>query len=375
MFGIKQFMEVSAMTHAKWAKTHDVPTDDTTLSGILLADIIVPPAELAEAAIGHREYKTLGDAVGYEFRNWTSYLHFLERWHRLSYPQFKLTESLATQLLLTDCSRLPTTDPDGSPTLHLPFNQFAILLPNEIDWLQLNDVEFSKEDREHGPQTNPEAVQLPDGRYTSPCRLLTFHRSRTFSQATLAEKYSQDRFTIEDLHNPKYEADLAWQVEIRVFSPSGTALHHRSKDFSYYATIEDWINLELSIPLEQHEIDTLHAAARLIANFALYLDSSSPVVKKAVQIHRRLPDGTRINPKSFLVGKTTPISPMLLSAAKATALGKRSNVSVELRYVVRGHWKNQPFGKGRSQRKRLWIQPYWKGPETLKTKPREYSVS
>lgn len=33
------------------------------------------------------------------------------------------------------------------------------------------------------------------------------------------------------------------------------------------------------------------------------------------------------------------------------------------RWVVRGHWRNQPCGEGRSETRRIWIAPHVKGPE------------
>ena len=33
------------------------------------------------------------------------------------------------------------------------------------------------------------------------------------------------------------------------------------------------------------------------------------------------------------------------------------------RFVVSGHWRNQPHGKGRKKRRRIWVNPYIKGPE------------
>jgi hypothetical protein len=41
------------------------------------------------------------------------------------------------------------------------------------------------------------------------------------------------------------------------------------------------------------------------------------------------------------------------------------------RWAVRGHWRNQPFGPGRAQRRRIWIEPYIAGPEDkpLKARP------
>jgi len=34
----------------------------------------------------------------------------------------------------------------------------------------------------------------------------------------------------------------------------------------------------------------------------------------------------------------------------------------KVRWVVRGHWRNQACGPGRAMRRRTWIPPYWKGP-------------
>ena len=33
------------------------------------------------------------------------------------------------------------------------------------------------------------------------------------------------------------------------------------------------------------------------------------------------------------------------------------------RFVVSGHWRNQPYGKGRKKRRRVWVNPYIKGPD------------
>ena len=40
---------------------------------------------------------------------------------------------------------------------------------------------------------------------------------------------------------------------------------------------------------------------------------------------------------------------------------RRSAPSVQT--LVRGHWKHQPHGKGRSERKYIFVEPYWRGPE------------
>jgi len=50
-----------------------------------------------------------------------------------------------------------------------------------------------------------------------------------------------------------------------------------------------------------------------------------------------------------------------------------TNRSLNVRFLVAGHWRNQPCGPSRSQIKRVWIRPYWKGPEyaPITSKPHE----
>lgn len=42
---------------------------------------------------------------------------------------------------------------------------------------------------------------------------------------------------------------------------------------------------------------------------------------------------------------------------------KSGNSKVMVRFMVRGHWRQQPFGPASQDRKLIRIQPYWKGPD------------
>lgn len=44
------------------------------------------------------------------------------------------------------------------------------------------------------------------------------------------------------------------------------------------------------------------------------------------------------------------------------------------RFMVRGHWRNQACGKGMQDRKKLWVQPYLKGPDDAEAWSRVYKV-
>ncbi|ATB35607.1 hypothetical protein CYFUS_001021 [Cystobacter fuscus] len=38
---------------------------------------------------------------------------------------------------------------------------------------------------------------------------------------------------------------------------------------------------------------------------------------------------------------------------------------VQVRTLVQDHWKRQAHGPGLAERKLIWIQPYWRGPDAV----------
>ena len=59
---------------------------------------------------------------------------------------------------------------------------------------------------------------------------------------------------------------------------------------------------------------------------------------------------------------------------KTSMPGTGSGSKPAIRFVVRGHWKRQPFGPGASQRRLHWIKPYFKGPEVAALVNKPYAV-
>lgn len=45
-----------------------------------------------------------------------------------------------------------------------------------------------------------------------------------------------------------------------------------------------------------------------------------------------------------------------------------------VRFMVRGHWRNQAFGAGRTDRKLIWIKPFYKGPDVATVINKPYLV-
>jgi hypothetical protein len=75
----------------------------------------------------------------------------------------------------------------------------------------------------------------------------------------------------------------------------------------------------------------------------------------------RVADGA--TPRLWDVGRTIQIHPHLVRAAR----GGAREIAFRLKYqhIVRGHYREQPHGPRRSERKRIWIAPFWKGPEDV----------
>lgn len=51
---------------------------------------------------------------------------------------------------------------------------------------------------------------------------------------------------------------------------------------------------------------------------------------------------------------------------------EKSDRAVSVRHLVRGHWKMQAYGPERQDRKHIFVEPYWRGPELAEMVERDY---
>jgi hypothetical protein len=122
-------------------------------------------------------------------------------------------------------------------------------------------------------------------------------------------------------------------------------------------------------------------AIRLVLNALLYINSVGADVRWGESEHDRLfRDFSKSNPpktkakrerrKNALAvasrsrhhdaGSTLKIPSMPAESEGRTADGERK---LDHRVQVRGHWRNQAYGVGRSDRRLTWIKPHYRGPE------------
>jgi hypothetical protein len=156
---------------------------------------------------------------------------------------------------------------------------------------------------------------------------------------------------------------------------AGLSLFRREglEQFAAVDTIETELRgFEDDPKLTPNDDITMSAATRIVRNLALWINASG--LPKDSDSGRKRSAPKRPNPKdqatpqTWFLGRDVKLSPELRRMASEVALGQSKHTAVEgwrvrMRHVVRGHWKQQFHGEGRAQRKRIWVEPYWRGPE------------
>ncbi|MDX3910683.1 MAG: hypothetical protein QHC67_12810 [Sphingobium sp.] len=100
---------------------------------------------------------------------------------------------------------------------------------------------------------------------------------------------------------------------------------------------------------------------RLLLNCLLYMGSRAARVRTAAETSART-RGVAWSASHVVVGDG--LSPLSNSASGPARAGTRGSATNLLRrQLVIGHWRQHAVGAGRAERKLIWIEPYWRGPE------------
>ncbi len=130
---------------------------------------------------------------------------------------------------------------------------------------------------------------------------------------------------------------------------------------------------------------------RILLNTILYLGSNEPSLlnhlspharhmagvegmKSTLKRRKRLKEIARESRLDFTeVGWNAP--PIIVQKPGVSEEGTSEALSARhVRFIVRGHWRNQPHGLNSSERRLVWIKPYYKGPEMAELINRPYVV-
>ena len=125
-----------------------------------------------------------------------------------------------------------------------------------------------------------------------------------------------------------------------------------------------WSDVVLEVPFGR--LPTGVSAARLIAATCLLMDT--PAVAELSRVERTYRDGPgapRLPAAVQVVALRELVRPR-----QATSPGEHPGQQHAYRWMVSGHWRQQPCGPGRSLRKPVWVTPHIKGPAGAPIKER-----
>jgi len=276
--------------------------------------------------------------------------HWQLRWRKFGYPTFNLTHSLAAALMLTDCKNVLGAD------FSFPFPSFLITMP------------YPK---------SPICIDSADG----------VHDVRWIMVHTMDCPKPSDKDKIERwIHEGNWKAGRC-DIEpepltmVRLLEKDGVGVFERKAFPKDDETLEQWLSVS-------HRIEALHhlqttslddaavlAGLRLVANLCLYLDAQKQIgndllkkqnpKKKKQKSYRRPRQAGPVMPPAWILGQGLRLSPELRAAAAQSARTEKKQQAewkLQSQHVVRGHWKMQPYGPNRSLRKKIRVEPYWRGP-------------
>lgn len=113
------------------------------------------------------------------------------------------------------------------------------------------------------------------------------------------------------------------------------------------------------------DAEALRMARRVLANTLTYIESNGglPTTK---HIHGTKPQPVEREHKDrplFRIGRTVKLAPNIRRILQEGSTGVHWKLGAK--HIVRGHWRNQAYGPKLTLRRKQWIEPFWKGPETL----------
>lgn len=261
------------------------------------------------------------------YREYVFGMHRAARWAAHGFNVFDLAPDFAASLLLTEPAPL-----DGQE-LHLPFPCFFIRLPPGVVPL------FA-----YGEQ------HWADGIW---CHRFTAHHT-THGARTDFFRWSVERKGL-----------VVWRDRLptNLEDPVDQSVYNLTWDGDPPTVPEDAI--------------TTDRALRIIRNLTAWLDATGgldaqtkpcpPKLKKKASKEKRAAVESGEWPRVWVFGQNVKLRPELRKMATEFALAQSAHApsgwKVRVKHVVRGHFKFQAHGEGHGLRKRIWVEPYWRGPD------------
>lgn len=281
--------------------------------------------------------------------------HACVRWWRGGVARFRLSHSLATQFALTDVDGIDASE------LRLPFPTFIVELPHPNGPLLFDSAEEDPRD-----SREEEVIFLVVNRYMGSSKLL-----ESFDLSSFSHGGWRDR--VRDCMKTKVSApwDLP-MIRLELLGPRMTTV-----DDTW--ALQGALDCAAVVPKDEfaratttsRDLRAVEIGRRIVVNLALYLKH---VASTSQSGGRTVNHDHGISSLLYELGNDVKIDARLRQAARDYCVSGRRPEPWKLakRFIVRGHWKRQPVGPERAERKMIFVEPYWKGPADAPAIARAY---
>lgn len=166
---------------------------------------------------------------------------------------------------------------------------------------------------------------------------------------------------------------IEWDVSISGLSVgvNNFGLDHMWVNLRNNETVMEACNIASKV--ENRDVVSIPEAQRAVNiffNTIMYINDSSRVPAETelkCSVKYKIGKGKKNTVRSEFILLKPPRKYIPIHSAK-------TGRTIDKRFLVRGHWTRQAYGKGHMLRKNLWILPYWKGPELAEIVSKKYKV-
>lgn len=295
-----------------------------------------------------------------------SLVHWSNVWFHHGLPRFDLTYHAATAFALADATDVCFDE------VRMPYPAFMIQIPSP----------------------SPLRMKSARGGFTDVLQIRVLREFRHVSDELSKRNHALVDIAFERPLTPEETAELETirkqQVVAFCFLVCGaddSIIRTRSAAFHGGDSLGDRLfnqilyDLDTEGDADKLDVAAIRVATSMVVNTVLWLQEIgySPRPQRPLFNPRKVSkNDSGYRPVIYTVGTQIFLNDLKKLRDQARELAEGGEQSPgwahKARYSVRGHWKSQPFGPGRLERKRIFVKPYWRGPEAGEALMKTYKV-